>query len=42
MGETAFLLPVRDAKVLAERMECFIKHPELIARMGGEEQADSG
>ena len=33
-GENGFLVPVRDAVVLAERMEYFIKHPELIASMG--------
>ena len=35
-GRNGFLVPVRDAKALAERMEYFIKHPELIARMGEE------
>jgi glycosyltransferase involved in cell wall biosynthesis len=35
-GRNGFLVPVRNAEVLAERMERFIKHPELIARMGKE------
>lgn len=35
-GRNGYLVPVCDAKALAERMEYFIKHPELIARMGEE------
>ncbi len=35
-GRNGFLVPVSNAEVLAERMEHFIKHPELIARMGEE------
>jgi len=35
-GRNGFLVPVRNAETLAERMERFIEHPELIARMGEE------
>lgn len=35
-GRNGFLVPVRDAGALAERMERFIEYPELIARMGEE------
>jgi glycosyltransferase involved in cell wall biosynthesis len=35
-GRNGFLVPVRNAETLAERMERFIEHPELIARMGKE------
>ena len=35
-GKNGFLVPIRDAKALADRMGYFIKHPELIARMGEE------
>lgn len=35
-GRNGFLVPVRDANALADRMEDFIKNPELIARMGDE------
>jgi len=33
-GKNGFLIPVRDAKALAEAMERFIMQPELIERMG--------
>lgn len=33
-GENGFLVPIRNANALAERMEYFIKHPELISKMG--------
>lgn len=33
-GENGFLVPVRDAKVLADAMERFILQPELIEKMG--------
>jgi len=35
-GLNGFLVPLRDAKALAERMEYFIKNPELIVSMGEE------
>ena len=35
-GRNGYFVPVRNAEVLAERMVCFIKHPELIAHMGEE------
>ena len=35
-GQNGFLVPVRDARALAARMEDFIRHPELITRMGKE------
>ena len=33
-GVNGFLVPVRDADALAEAMERFILHPELIESMG--------
>lgn len=33
-GENGFLVPVRDAKALAEAMERFIMQPEMIEKMG--------
>lgn len=33
-GETGFLVPVQDAKALAERMCQFLEKPELIEKMG--------
>lgn len=33
-GKNGFLVPVRDAKALADSMERFILQPELIERMG--------
>lgn len=33
-GMNGFLVPVRDAEALAEAMERFILHPELIENMG--------
>ena len=33
-GENGFLVPVRNAGALAEAMERFIRHPELIGEMG--------
>ena len=33
-GENGFLVPVRNAEALAECMEHFIEHPEMIAHMG--------
>jgi glycosyltransferase involved in cell wall biosynthesis len=33
-GENGFLVPIRNAEVLADTMERFIQHPDLIARMG--------
>ena len=33
-GETGFLVPVKDAIAVAEKMEVFIKKPELIKKMG--------
>lgn len=35
-GRNGFLVPVRNAESIAERMEYFIRHPGLIARMGEE------
>ena len=35
-GRNGFLVPVRNTKTLAARMEAFIRHPELIASMGKE------
>lgn len=33
-GKTGFLVPVKDAQAVADRMERFIKNPELIIEMG--------
>jgi glycosyltransferase involved in cell wall biosynthesis len=33
-GENGFLIPVRNYKALAEKMNAFIEQPELIVRMG--------
>ena len=33
-GHNGFLVPVKDATALAEAMQRFINHPELISRMG--------
>lgn len=33
-GQNGFLVPVRDAGAVAERMEWFIEHPECVATMG--------
>jgi len=33
-GETGFLVPVKNAEAIAEKMEWFIEHPEEIAPMG--------
>jgi len=33
-GENGFLVPPRDVRALAEAMERFILHPEMIERMG--------
>lgn len=38
-GENGFLVPPRDAQALAEAMERFILHPELIAPMGKRSRA---
>jgi len=35
-GKNGFLVPVRNAEALAERMEYFIKNPEMIVSMGEE------
>lgn len=35
-AKNGFLVPVRDVNALADRMEYFIKHPELIVSMGEE------
>lgn len=35
-GVNGFLVPVRDAEALAERMQWFVEHPEAIASMGAE------
>ena len=33
-GRNGFLVPIKDGKVLAQKMEEFIKNPELIPKMG--------
>ncbi len=33
-GKTGFLVPVKDGKAVAEKMEEFIKNPALVAQMG--------
>jgi len=33
-GQTGFVVPVKDAKAIADKMEEFIKNPELISIMG--------
>ncbi len=33
-GETGFLVPVQDAKAVAEKMIQFIENPELVSKMG--------
>jgi glycosyltransferase involved in cell wall biosynthesis len=33
-GETGFLVPTHDGAAVAEKMEQFIKNPELISQMG--------
>lgn len=33
-GKTGFLVPVKDAEALAEKMKEFIKSPELVSKMG--------
>ncbi len=35
-GVNGFLVPVRDSRALAEKMEFFIKNPEMITKMGRE------
>lgn len=35
-GETGFLVPIKDAEAVADKMLEFIEHPELINQMGNE------
>lgn len=38
-GVSGYLVPVKDSKALAERMEAFIKNPQLIEQMGARSRA---
>lgn len=38
-GETGFLVPVKDAEALAEKMLLFIENPQLVSEMGAKSAA---
>ncbi len=38
-GVNGFLIPPFDVKILADKMEIFIKNPDLIEKMGKESRA---